>query len=384
MKELAKQRVVIVGGGTGGVMTANRLARLIPQDVRSGSVEIIVINDVTSHLYQPGLLYVALDLAFPENFKKPQKQVLLPGVQNLVDPCVHISLSDREVICQSGKKIEYDILVIATGSVPDFDAIEGFREGAESFYTYNEAMHLRERIQTFDQGKLLLIIGVPHKCPVAPLEFIFMLDDKLRKTAKRDQVNLYYTYPIGRLHSLEHVATWAENEFERRNISSEIFFNAESIDPSRKKVFTLEGEEVDYDLLVGIPPHKGAKIIRDSKVAEGDGWIPTDRQTLQMKGQQGVYVVGDATDLPISKAGSTAHYESEVIAANIAKELRGEQPVAAYNGKVFCFIEAGLEEATHIEFDYQNPPTPSIQGPLVHDFKLAFNEMYWLSLRGLV
>ncbi len=379
-----RQRVVVVGGGTGGVMTANRLARMMPQQVHRGSLEIVVIADTQSHLYQPGLLYVALDLALPEGFSRSQQRVLLPGVTHLFDPVVAIDVSGKNVTCQSGKKVSYDVLILATGSVPDLDAIDGFRTGAESFYTLPEAMHLRKQIQDFDHGKLLLIIGVPHKCPVAPLEFVFMLDDALRKSGKRKQVELMYTYPIGRLHSLEPVAEFAEREFANRDIVGETFFNVETIDPTSRTVYTLEGEEVSYDLLVGVPPHKGAKVIRDSGLGDDDGWIPTDRHTLQMKGQEAVYVLGDATDLPISKAGSTAHYQSEVVAMNVARELRGEKPKALYNGKAFCFIEAGLEDATHITFDYNHPPKPSDPSPLVHDFKLAFNEMYWLSLRGLV
>lgn len=378
------QRVVFLGGGTGGVMAANRLARIMPEEIQKGELELVVLVDSDEHFYQPGLLYIALDQAFPEGFSRPEKRVLLPGVQMVVDPAVRVLPEERTVQCESGKKIEYDFLVVATGSVPDLDAIPGFREGAHSFYTLPEALELRKAVQQFKGGKVLLIIGVPHKCPVAPLEFMFMFDEALQRSGVRNKTELTYTYPIARLHSLEPVAEWAELEFAKRDIHSETFFNAESIDPARRVVNTLEGEERSYDLLIGIPPHTGARVIRDSGLGDRDGWIPTDRGTLRMKGQERIYVLGDATDLPISKAGSTAHYQSEIVARNVAHELRGEPATVLYDGKVFCFIEAGLEEATHITFDYKTPPHPSEPGTMVHWFKLAFNEMYWLSLRGLI
>ncbi len=378
------KRVLFVGAGPGGLMTANRLAKMLPQEIRSGELEIVVLSDTPRHFYQPGLLYVALDLALPDGFERPQNRLKVPGVELVVDPAVRIMANERAVVCKSGRRVEYDYLVIATGSVPDLDAIPGFREGAHSFYTLPEALKLRKAIQSFDSGRLLMIIGVPHKCPVAPLEFMFMLDDALRKSGKRNQVELMYTYPIARLHSLEPVSNWAEKEFAERNIIGETFFNPESIDPVKRLVYTLEGEEVPYDLLVAIPPHTGAKIVKDSGLGDNEGWLPTDRSSLKVIGQDRIYALGDATNLPISKAGSTAHYQSGVVAANLAHELRGEPASVPYDGKVFCFIEAGLEEATHITFDYNHPPQPSDPSGMTHWFKLAFNEMYWLSLRGLI
>ncbi|MBX5464598.1 MAG: NAD(P)/FAD-dependent oxidoreductase [Clostridia bacterium] len=378
------QRVVFLGAGDGGMMAANRLARMMREELDRGELEILLIGDSDRHLYQPGLLYVALNQAEPQQFFRPQTRLLMTGVQLLVDPAVRISPEQRTVECASGRRVEYDFLVIATGSHPDLDAIPGLRQGGYSFYTLPEALRLRKALQEFQGGRVLMAIGVPHKCPVAPLEFMFILDDYLRRTGLREKSELVYTYPIARLHSLQPVAEWTEKVFAERNIRGETFFNVESVDPDAHKVSTLEGEEVEYDLLVAIPPHKGAQVIRDSGLGDADGWLPTDPRTLRMKGQERIYVLGDATDLPISKAGSTAHYESEVVARNLVHELRGEPPVTLYDGKVFCFIEAGLEEATYVSFDYRNPPRPASPAAMIHWFKLAYNEMYWLSLRGLL
>lgn len=378
------KRVVILGGGTGGLMVANRLARAVKEDGEGIHVEITLIADAKRHLYQPGLLYVALGLSQPSVYHRPQQSLLLPPVHLKEASAERIDVENHIVMLEGHEKIHYDYLVIATGSHPDLDAIPGFRKGGHSFYTFAEAMQLRQTLTTFEKGKLLMVVGVPHKCPVAPLEFLLMYEDMLRKNGKREGVELMYTYPIGRLHSLEPVADWAEGIFEQRGIESETFFNVETVDPSSRTVYTLEGEEVSYDLLVGIPPHRGAKVIRDSELGDPDGWLPTDPKTLQMKGASGVYVVGDATDLPLSKAGSTAHYESDIVVQNLMHEMRGEPPLATYDGKVFCFIEGSTEAATHITFDYHHPPTPALPSNTVHWFKLAFNQMYWASLRGLV
>ncbi|UOF89603.1 NAD(P)/FAD-dependent oxidoreductase [Fodinisporobacter ferrooxydans] len=378
------KRVVFLGAGTGGTMAANRLAREMSEEIQRNELEIILLGDTDQHVYQPGFLYIALDREIPEKYKRSQQQLIVPGVQFVVDSVKEIQAQQRTIITKKGHRIPYDFLVVATGSVPNLDSIPGFRQDANSFYTLSEALRLREKIQSFKGGKVVMIVGVPHKCPVAPLEFMFMLDDSLRQAGKREDAELVYTYPIGRLHSLVPVAEWAEKEFEKRNIKGETFFNVESIDPANHTVFTLEGEEVKYDLLIGIPPHEGAPVIRNSGLGDAEGWLPTDPKTLKLKGNEHIYVLGDATDLPISKAGSTAHYQSEVVARNLIHELRGEPPTTLYNGKVFCFIESGLEEATHITFDYRTPPQPAKATTMTHMFKLAFNEMYWLSLRGLI
>ncbi|QQE81260.1 NAD(P)/FAD-dependent oxidoreductase [Alicyclobacillus sp. SO9] len=365
-------------------MVANRLARHLSTEIAAKEVQINMISDTESHIYQPGLLYVALGLAEPDSLFRKHERLLLPGVNLIHDPAVKIDMDSRSIKLNSGKSMEFDYLVLATGSHPDFDDIPGFREAAHTFYTYEEAMRTRRDLEEFKQGKLLMIIGVPHKCPVAPLEFMFMYDKLLRQRQERDNIELVYTYPLGRLHSLEPVAEWSEGAFETAGIAGETFFNPEEIDPKNKVVSTLEGDEVSYDFLAAIPPHKGAAVIRASGLGDPDGWLPTNKYTLQLEGHEGAYVVGDAAALPISKAGSTAHYESEVVVRNIVREIHGEKPMPLYDGKVYCFIEGGLQEATHITFDYNNPPKPSEPTEMVHWFKMAFNRMYWLSVRGLV
>jgi sulfide:quinone oxidoreductase len=170
---------------------------------------------------------------------------------------------------------------------------------------------------------------------------------------------------------------------DRLGITYETLFNVKEIDGAKKIIKSEEGSETDYDLLVSIPAHRGMQVIEKNNLGQR-GWIPTHRQTLHMEGRENVYVLGDTTNLPISKAGSTAHFEAEVIGENIAAIVRLGMPVRDYDGKVFCFIEAGKDRATYAMFDYQNPPQPRPPTRAVHWFKLAYNKLYWASARGLL
>jgi sulfide:quinone oxidoreductase len=210
-----------------------------------------------------------------------------------------------------------------------------------------------------------------------------MLHDYFKDRGIRDKVKLHYTYPIGRVHTLENVAKWAAPEMDRLGITYETLFNVKEIDGAKKIIKSEEGSETDYDLLISIPAHRGMEVIEKNKLGQR-GWIPTHRHTLHMEGRENVYVLGDTTNLPISKAGSTAHFEAEVIGENIAAIVRLGMPVRDYDGKVFCFIEAGKDRATYAMFDYQNPPQPKPPTRAVHWFKLAYNKLYWASARGLL
>lgn len=365
-------------------MVANHLARRLRPSVESGRLEIVLVTDSDRHVYQPGFLYVALGQAPLASFERPQEQLLAPGVRLVVDAACGIDPKGSRIQTASGAWYGYDYLVLATGAHPDPGAVPGMAEGAHSFYTAAGALRLRQALTRLQQGRIVLTVDVPHKCPVAPLEMALGLESLLRDDGRRGQVEIVYTYPIGRLHSLPAVAEWASDEFERRGIRSETFFNVERVDPDLRTVYSVEGSEYPYDLLISVPPHRGARVIRDSGLGDELGFVPTDRHTLRATGLPNVYVVGDATDLPVSKAGSTAHYQAEVVAQNLVAELAGEPPVARYDGKVFCFIEAGDGRGSYIEFSYGRPPRPARPTPWLHWFKLAYNELYWLSARGLL
>ena len=208
-----------------------------------------------------------------------------------------------------------------------------------------------------------------------------MLVDYFKQRGIWEKVDLHYTYPIGRVHSLEPVAKWAAPEFERLGIQYETFFNMKEV--TQNTIISEEGSEQAFDLLVTIPAHKGMQVIEDNGLGVS-GFIATDRQRLNMEGRDNVFVLGDTTNIPISKAGSTAHYEAEVLAENVAALAESGIAPRNYDGKVFCFIETGEGKASYAMFDYQNPPDPKAPTAGVHWFKTAYNKMYWASARGLL
>ncbi len=377
------KRIVIVGGGAGGTITGNLLARNLMHQIEHGQVIINMITDKPEHIYQPGFLYIAFDKVRPEEIIRQQQDLLDPHINLFVDPAVKIDREKNVVHTKGGKEFPYDYLIVATGSRIVPEAIPGLKEGAHWFYDLPGAQKLREALKGFEGGRVVITVGVPHKCPVAPLEITFMLYDYFKQKGMLDKVELYYTYPINRVHALEPVANWAVPQFEKKGIKYEVLFNMEEVDPEKKILKSMEGTHLNYDLLIAIPPHKGAQVIEDSGMGKG-GWVATNKQTLRNEGHNNVYVVGDTTDIPISKAGSTAHFESDVVAERIASEIQEGGTMTEYDGKVVCFVETGFDEATYVWFNYKNPPKPTPPSKMLHWMKLGYNRLYWLSARGVL
>ncbi|MBY0431218.1 MAG: NAD(P)/FAD-dependent oxidoreductase, partial [Rhodospirillales bacterium] len=278
---------------------------------------------------------------------------------------------------------EYDHLVLATGARPALESVPGLAEAAHHFYDLEAARRLRAALRDFQGGRIVLNVNVPHKCPVAPLEACFLLHDDLSRRGLWEKTRLTYTYPIGRVYPIEPVAAWARQRMERLGIHIETFFNTAEVRPEDKLILSEEGVTLSYDLLITIPPHRGATVIEDSGLGRG-GWVPTHPRKLLREGSDNVFVVGDTTNIPISKAGSTAHYQADTVADNLAALIQDGHWAREYDGKVFCFIETGLGEGTYIWFDYTTPPNPAPPSRLLHWSKLAYSRVYWLSARGLL
>jgi len=376
-------KILIVGGGTGGTILANNLARRLTSELKSGKVRITMLSASDKHMYQPGLLYMAVGKMMPDELYRDQASLLEPGINFHVDPVEEFMLDNNQVKTKSGKVHNYDVMVIATGSRMFPEGIPGMTEGAETFYTEETALKMFKTLQAFQGGKVVITVGVPHKCPMAPLEITFMLHDYFKDRGILDKVKLHYTYPIGRVHSLENVAKWATPEMDRLGIKYETFFNIKEVDAANKVLKSEEGVEIKYDLLITIPTHKGMEVLEKNGLG-ANGWIPTNRTQLNMEGRSNVFALGDTTNIPISKAGSTAHFEADTLGENIAAMVKIGMPVKEYDGKVFCFIEVGKDRATYAMFDYKNPPDPKAPTKAVHWFKLAYNKLYWISARGLL
>jgi sulfide:quinone oxidoreductase len=376
------QRIVILGGGVGGTLTANLLIRKLRRQVRTGEVTITVVDQTGQHTYQPGFMYIAMGGERAEKLQRPERGLLDRGVELVVGQVEAVDESARVVQLTDGARLEYDYLVLATGSRIVPEAIEHFAAEAHHFYTAEAALELRRALDAFTGGRIVVAIaGMPYKCPPAPLEVSFLIESELRQRGLRDRSELHFCSPIGRAFTIESVSDMATPIFEAKGIEVHTFFNVEAIDPGRKVVQSLEGEELPYDLLILVPPHKGQQFLIDSGLAPAPGgWLPTDRATLQVGGRANVFALGDATDLPLSKAGSTAHFEAPVVTERIVAAIEGravDHKHGDYLGKVMCFFEIGDGKGTLLQFDYDHPPRPPQPNQLWHLGKIVFNKTYW-------
>tara|TARA_B110000879_G_C11183879_1_gene520085 strand:- start:9425 stop:10177 length:753 start_codon:yes stop_codon:yes gene_type:complete len=248
-------KILVIGGGMGGTILANNLVRRMRKEIKAGRSSITLLSASDQHMYQPGLLYVAVGKMQPSEMYRDQASLLDPLIRFEVDPVVTFELDDSYVTTKSGSRYNYDVVVIATGSRTDAESIPGLSEHAVQFYTETDAVEMYKRLEKFEGGKVVVAVGVPHKCPMAPLEITFMLIDCFKQRGIWDKVDLHYTYPIGRVHSLEPVAKWAAPEFDRLGVHYETFFNMKEV--TKHCIISEEGSEQPFDLLVTIPAHKG-------------------------------------------------------------------------------------------------------------------------------
>jgi sulfide:quinone oxidoreductase len=371
-----RQQVVIIGGGVGGTIVANLLSKRL-----GDGVEVTVIDRQGKHFYEPGLIFAMLGGVDPGELWRPERTLLRRDVKLVLGEARRVRPEARVVELGNGEKLHYDSLVLAPGARLDPAAVPGFAESAHHFYDGPSAVALREAIKRFKGGNVVLgPSSLPYKCPPAPIEATLLLEAHLKRRARKAPARFRYISPIGRAFTIESVSPVVERLFEERGIGLTTFFNVESIDPVKKEVVSMEGETAPFDLLILAPPHRGPKIAEASGLAGPGGWIPTDRKTLRVKGQEAIFAIGDATDLPLSKAGSTAHFEAPVVADLITAEAKGEAPEAEYDGHVMCFFETGYGKGMVLNFDYEHPPKVKRPTRLAHLEKVAFNKMYWATI----
>jgi len=390
------QHVVVLGGGVGGTLAANLIARKLKRHIDAGRAQVTVVDATGQHAYQPGYMYIAMGHEDPRKLVRPERTLLDANVNLLVGDVRCIDTASQVVELGSGIVLRYQHLVIATGSRIVPEDVPGFVGEAHHFYTAEASRRLRQALDAFTGGRIVIgIAGVPYKCPPAPLEVAFLVEAELRERGLRDQTQITFLSPINRAFSIESVSDMATPVLAAKGIGLELLAGIATVDPTRKVVITDAFEEHPYDLLICVPPHKGAQVLIDSGLAPRSGWLPTDRSTLQLKTQPNpapgsrdediprypnVYALGDATDLPLSKAGSTAHFEAPIVAERIVAAVLGREPAgrhASYDGRVMCFFEVGDGKGTLLRFDYDHAPKPPKPNRVWHLGKIAFNKTYW-------
>ena len=387
-------RIVILGGGTGGTLTANRLRRLYSEN----EAEIIVVDQDDRHVYQPGLLFVPFGLAHLEEIVRPRGRQLHRGISYVNSAIDHVDLTANEVYLTNGSTMGYDVLVVATGAVLVPEETEGligkgWMDKVFTFYSPEGAAALGAALATFDGGRVVVnVIDMPIKCPVAPLEFCFLADWYFHERGIRDQVQLTYVTPLDGAFTKPVASRRLVGMLAEKGIELVTEFNTGEVDGEGGRLVAYDGREVGFDLAVVIPLHGGAAYVGHSPgLGDELNFIPTDEHTLQSKAAPNVFVIGDAANVPASKAGSVTHFEGEVLVENVRRFLTGEPLDQSFDGHTNCFIETGFHKALLIDFNYDTEPLPGhypsgvglpllAESRLNHLGKLMFQWFYWHAL----
>jgi sulfide:quinone oxidoreductase len=391
---MARKRIVILGGGTGGTMTANRLRRRFDSD----DAEIHVVDRDDRHIYQPGLLFVPFGLAQVEEIVRPRRRQLRSGVVFHENEVESVALDKDEVLLDDGATLPYDVLVVATGVRLQPEETEGltgpgWNERVFTFYDLPGAAALEQALKRFDGGRLVVnIADMPIKCPVAPIEFAFLADWYLRERGVRARSEVVLATPLDGCFTKPIASEYLTYLLGEKEIELVTEFSAGEIDGVGGKLVSYDQREVEFDLLVTVPLHGGAAYVeRSPGLGDPLGFVPTNKSTLQSPVKPNVFALGDATDLPTSKAGSVTHFEAEVLAENVVRFFAGRELDARYDGHANCFIETGFHKALLIDFNYETEPLPGHfptglglpllrESRLNHLGKLMFQWVYWHAL----
>ena len=376
--------IVVVGGGSGGTLSANLLAKQLAREIHAGQVRVQLISGSRQHIFQPGYLHVAFAGQDPSKIVREERALVKRDVHLMEEPAERIDLKTQTVTLASGEKLQYDYLIIATGSVANPKAIPGLGEAALNFHTSpEESRKIWETIQRFDGGHVVVgIAGVPHKCPPSPNEATFLVDDYFRKRGVRDKIKLTFLTPYPRPYPAEPMSRVVEPLYQKRGIEVVTFFNVESVDPAKRELYSLEGESLSYDLLIMVPPHRGADVVLKSGIGDADAWIPTDKNTMRIAGHENAYAIGDATNIPVSKTGVTAHLEAIAAVNNIVSAIRQRRELYKYNGRINCPFEMGSGKASFVIGSYDMPVKEIQPSRTRYVMKKAFAKFYWQTLSG--
>lgn len=384
--------IVILGAGTAGSMMANQLRKHLDK----ASWNITIIDQNKTHYYQPGYLFIPFGIYQPEDVVKPIEKFIPKGVELVLEKIERIDHDQNQVLLENGDSYDYNILLIATGNDIAPQETPGmlgpqWRKSIFDFYTFDGAVALHDKLANWEGGKLVVHISeMPIKCPVAPLEFAFLADAFFTEKGMRDKVEIVFVTPMSGAFTKPKATEKLGYLLKEKNIETVIDFYIEKVDAENNRIIDYGGKEVDYDLLVTVPTNMGSDVMERSGLGDELNYVPTNKATLQSLAKENIFVMGDATNVPASKAGSVAHFEGEVVLENIMRYIKGEPLKEGFDGHANCFVETGHGKALLIDFNYSHEPVegsfpfPGV-GPLSllkesrmnHWGKLAFKWIYW-------
>jgi sulfide:quinone oxidoreductase len=386
------RKIIIVGAGTAGTMMANKLRK----SLTNTEWEITIIDKYKTHYYQPGFLFIPFGTYTKKDVVKQKDQFISKDVNLIYAEVDHIDPTQNKVLLTDGKVYEYDFLVIATGCQTRPEETPGLKESnwyknIFDFYTIEGAVALHEFFKNWQGGRLVMsITELPYKCPVAPLEFVFLADAYFTKRGIRDKVEIIYTTPLAGAFTKPKCTTVLGKLLVEKNIKIIPDYNIERVDSENNIIHSYDGIEVAYDCLTIVPVNMGDDVIARSGLGDDLNYVPTDKNTLRSVAYENIFVLGDASNIPASKAGSVAHFASDTLIGNMLDAINGQPLSHSFDGHANCYIETGFEKASLIDFNYETEPLtgkypiPGI-GPfsllgnswINHLGKLAFKTIYW-------
>jgi sulfide:quinone oxidoreductase len=385
--------LLILGAGTGGTMVANKMAEnLDPNDWR-----IIIVDRDENHYYQPGFLFIPFNIYTPSDVVKPKRNFLPPQVQVIFSDIEVIEPEENRVrLTKENQVIHYDYLVVATGThiVPEETTgmvDGGWRKNVFDFYSVDGATALNHYLKFWKGGRMVVnVVEMPIKCPVAPLEFLFLADWFFHERGIRDKVEIVYATPLPGAFTKPRASGILGNMLEQKGIHLEPDFAIMEVDNDKQVVRSFDEREIGYDLLVTVPTNMGAEVIERSGMGDELNFVPTDKHTLQSSKWENVWVIGDASNVPTSKAGSVAHFQLEVLVENMLRHMEGLEPLPKFDGHANCYIETGFEKGILIDFNYDVEPLPGKfplpgfgpfsllkESSVNHWGKMMFRWIYW-------
>ncbi len=392
------KKLLILGAGTAGTMMANKMRKKLARD----EWDITIVDQFKTHYYQPGFLFIPFGIYSREDVVKPKNDFFPIGVNVIYSKIEKIEAAENKVLLADGVVLQYDFLIIATGTRTAPEETPGLKDKLWykeifDFYTIEGAVALSKFFKTWEGGKLVVNIAeLPYKCPVAPLEFVFYADAFFTERGLRDKVDITFVTPLPGAFTKPRATKMLGELLQSKNINIVPDFNIAEVDNDKKLIKDFGGREVPFDCLVSIPTNLGDELIERSGLGDDMNFVYTDKHTLRSRDFENIFIIGDAANLPTSKAGSVAHFASEVLEENLMCAIEGRPFTAKFDGHANCYIETGYGKGTLIDFNYDTEPLPGSfpfpgLGPFGllkvtrtnHYGKMLFRWIYWhILLKG--